>query len=98
MNESKGAKGLKLLIKHLMARVDLAKDFTLEIATIFLDLFTSADDVDRTDLIKTAQQMTKEEWAKHQVTHTPYMASCKHCVAARAVRQQHPEHGNMCIW
>ena len=36
-------------------------------------------------------KMTKEEWEKHQATHTPYMAGCKHCAVARAARQRHPK-------
>ena len=31
-------------------------------------------------------KMTKEDWERHQATHTPYMPGCKHCAAARAVR------------
>ena len=36
-------------------------------------------------------KMTKEDWERHQTTHTPYMPGCKHCAAARAVRQRHPK-------
>ena len=41
-------------------------------------------------IINAPSNMTKEEWEKHQVTHTPYSSSCRHCVAARAVRYRHP--------
>ena len=41
-------------------------------------------------VIKAPPKMTKEEWDKHQVTHTPYSPSCRHCVADRAVRYRHP--------
>ena len=33
---------------------------------------------------------TKEQWFQHHAIHTPYAPSCKHCVAARAVRHAHP--------
>ena len=41
-------------------------------------------------MINAPSKMTKEEWEKHQVSHTPYVPSCRHCVAARAVRYKHP--------
>ena len=41
-------------------------------------------------IINAPPKMTKEEWENHQVTHTPYSPSCRHCVAARAVRYRHP--------
>ena len=41
-------------------------------------------------VIQAPPQMTREEWMRHQVTHTPYAPSCRHCVAARAVRDRHP--------
>ena len=43
--------------------------------------------------IKAPSKPTKEEWERHQTTHTPYAAWCKHCVAARNVRRNHPSHG-----
>ena len=37
--------------------------------------------------------MTREEWERHQITHThtPYAPGCRHCAAARAVRRKHPK-------
>ena len=56
------------------------------------DYFDEQQNLERREppIVRAPQPMTREEWNKHQVTHTPYMASCKHCVAARAVRQKHP--------
>ena len=42
-------------------------------------------------IVSAPPQMIKEEWGRHQATHTPYMVSCKHCAAARAVRMKHPK-------
>ena len=48
---------------------------------------------DKTDwtppMVKTPLQPTKAEWLRHQLTHTPYAPWCKHCIAARAVRDNH---------
>lgn len=43
--------------------------------------------------IKAPHKPTKEDWEKHQATHTPYEPWCKHCLAGRAIRQQHPSKG-----
>ena len=40
-------------------------------------------------MVKTPPQPTREEWLKHQLTHTPYEPWCKYCNAARAVRHNH---------
>ena len=37
---------------------------------------------------------TREELEEHRVTHFPYRSWCPHCVAGRAVGQQHRESGN----
>ena len=42
-------------------------------------------------IVAAPPKMTKSEWETHQATHTPYMPRCKHCTAARAVRQRHPK-------
>lgn len=42
-------------------------------------------------IVKFPPNMTGEEWARHQVTHTPYAPGCRHCVAARPIRRQHPK-------
>ena len=42
-------------------------------------------------ILKSPPNMTGEEWARHQVTHTPYAPGCRHCAAARAIRRQHPK-------
>ena len=44
-------------------------------------------------IVKAPLQPTKEEIEQHQTTHIPYAPWCKHCVAARAVRRQHPHKG-----
>ena len=41
-------------------------------------------------VVSALPRMSKDERERHQVTHTPYSPSCKHCVAARAVRHRHP--------
>ena len=40
---------------------------------------------------------TKEQFERHQTTHTPFAPWCKDCSAARAVRQQHPPKGRKAI-
>ena len=40
-------------------------------------------------MVKTPAQPTREEWLRHQLTHTPYAPWCRHCCAARAVRNNH---------
>ena len=44
-------------------------------------------------MITPPREPTKEQWERHQLTHTPYEPWCKHCVAARAVRRKHPRQG-----
>ena len=46
-----------------------------------------------TPIIRVPDKPTKEEWERHQITHTPYAAWCPHCVAARNARRNHPTHG-----
>ena len=48
---------------------------------------------DEPPTIKAPSKPIQEEWEKHQTTHTPYAAWCKHCVLARNVRRNHPSHG-----
>lgn len=40
--------------------------------------------------INAPQPPTREQWARHKATHTPYKACCPQCVAARAIRRDHP--------
>ena len=40
-------------------------------------------------MVASPVQPTKEEWQRHQLTHTSYAAWCKHCNSARAVRCNH---------
>ena len=47
--------------------------------------------------IKAPSKPTKEQWEIHQATHTPYEPWCKHCVAARANRQNHPNKGRRTV-
>ena len=44
-------------------------------------------------ILKTPEKPIKEQWERHQATHTPYEAWCKHCLAARAIRHKHPSKG-----
>ena len=44
-------------------------------------------------VVKTPSTPTKEEYQRHQVTHTPYAFWCRHCAAARKVRDGHPSKG-----
>ena len=48
-------------------------------------------------IVKTPPQRTKDELERHQAIHTPYASWCKHCLAARAVRSQHPSRGRRAI-
>ena len=45
-------------------------------------------------IIKAPGQPTKEQWNQHRATHIPCEAWCPHCVAARAVRRDHPTKKN----
>ena len=48
-------------------------------------------------IVKAPTKPTREEYERHQTTHTPYAAWCKHCIAARAVRHMHPSKGRQAI-
>ena len=48
-------------------------------------------------MIKAPRQPTREEYERHQATHTPYAAWRIHCATARAVRTQHPSKGRNTI-
>ena len=48
-------------------------------------------------MLKTPPQPTREEFERHQTTHTPYAPWCKHCLAARATRTQQPPTGRKII-
>ena len=50
-------------------------------------------DKDHPPVLKAPEKMTREQREKHQVTNTPYSPACQHCVAARAVRADHPSKG-----
>ena len=39
---------------------------------------------------KAPDQPTKEQWERHQIIHIPCATWCKHSLAARAIRHQHP--------
>ena len=49
-------------------------------------------------IIKTPSKPTKQEWERHQATHTPFEPWCKHCLAARAVRSHHPSKGRKALF
>ena len=53
----------------------------------------NAQDAKSPPMVKAPIQPTREEYERHQITHTPYMPWCKHCAAARAVRTQQPKKG-----
>ena len=44
-------------------------------------------------MVKSPTQPSREEFERHQITHTPYASWCKHCLTARAVRSHHPAKG-----
>ena len=44
--------------------------------------------------MKAPPQPTRAEIEQHKSTHTPYASWCKHCVAARAIRRDHPTKGS----
>ena len=44
-------------------------------------------------VVKIPSTPTREEYQRHQVTHTPYAFWCRHCAAARKVRDKHPSKG-----
>ena len=44
-------------------------------------------------IVRAPQKPTQEQWERHQATHTPFEAWCKHCLAARATRSPHPKQG-----
>ena len=48
-------------------------------------------------MVKPPPMPTKEQFERHQTTHTPFAPWCKDCFAARAVRQQHPSKGRKAI-
>lgn len=43
--------------------------------------------------VKAPSKPTREQWEQHQATHTPFAPWCKHCLAARVVRNHHPSKG-----
>ena len=51
------------------------------------------DQRQKVPMVKPPPKPTEDEWARHQLTHTPYAAWCPHCVAARIVRHKHPRKG-----
>lgn len=63
------------------------EDLIVRVARHFEDLNDKNDWAP--SMVKTQLQATKEEWPGHQLTHTPYASWCKHCNAARAVRNKH---------
>ena len=44
-------------------------------------------------MVRALIRPTREEYERHQLTHTPYAPWCKHCAMARAVRTNHPSKG-----
>ena len=78
------------------AMTEKVDDMTRRVADYFDD--DNAQDVKSPPMVKAPVQPTREEYERHQNTHTHYMPWCKHCAAARAVRTQHPTKGrNMLI-
>ena len=48
-------------------------------------------------IVKAPPQPTREEFERHHAIHTPYAPWCKHCLAARATRTQHPSKGRKAV-
>ena len=48
-------------------------------------------------MVRTLARPTKEEYERHQLTHTPYASWCKHCAMARVVRTNHPTKGRATV-
>ena len=44
-------------------------------------------------VVKAPSKPTKDQWEQLLATHTPFAPWCKHCLAARAVRNHHPSEG-----
>ena len=44
-------------------------------------------------ILKAPVQPTREQWERHQATHTPFEFRRKRCQAGRAVRHKHPSKG-----
>ena len=53
----------------------------------------NGEDRDEVPILKAPQKPTREQWERHQATHTPFAPWCKHCLAARNVRHKHPSKG-----
>ena len=70
--------------KQLHERVE---DLNVRVSTHFED--TNDGDAWKPPMVKSPPQSTHEELLQHQLTHTPYMPWCKHCIAARVVRANH---------
>ena len=66
---------------------DKAEELTKKVARHFED--QNDAEGENNPFVKPPPQPTAEEWERHQTTHTPYAAWCKHCNAARAVRRNH---------
>ena len=66
---------------------DEMEDLTVRVARHFED--TNDQTGWHPPMIRSPLQPTKEEWLRHQLTHTPFAAWCKHCNAGRAVRTSH---------
>ena len=62
-------------------------DLNVRVARHFED--ANEDGKWKPPMVKSPLQPSREEWLQHQLTHTPYMPWCKHCIAARAVRANH---------
>ena len=63
------------------------EDLNVRVARHFEDLNDNTDWAP--PMVKFPLQPTKADWLSHQLAHTPYAPWCKHCIAARAVRDIH---------
>ena len=62
-------------------------DLTVKVARHFAD--QNEQTTWKIPMVKAPPQPTKDEWERHQLTHTPFAPCCKHCNAGRAVRMSH---------
>ena len=68
---------------------DRVEDLTRKVAEYMDD--EQAEGRQAPPMVKAPRQPTKEEYERHQTTHTPYEPWCRHCAAARARENTAPD-------